>query len=582
MAEEMPNLLQVRERETFARWKAELDFAQKDDKYVAWLHRCQKIVQRYRDDRPNPQDTAKRRMNILWSNVQTLLPAIYGKMPKAIVERRFQDRDPAARLASTILERVCSFQMEVGYYNASIQKSVLDYLLPGMGQVWVRYEPQFEASEEAAENEQIEAEVEAEGPNRAAEDIAEEGDGSIYEKLAYERVCVDYVFYRDFMWGPARNWQEVPWVGRRSWLTHSEIAEKFYDDDLHKAKRITLDYTPDKLKDTTSEEDKSVSYFKKAEIWEIWNKADRTVYFIAPNTPDVVLKEEKNPVLKLENFWPCPEPLFTTLTNDSLIPVPDYVEYQDQAQEVDDLTNRIAKITDAVRANGVYNASYPAIQRLLQEGTDNKLIPVDDWAAFSEKGGMQGAMALVPMKEIMEVLLRLYEARAQVKTDLYEVTGISDIVRGQASGGGAKTATEQRIKGQFANLRLQDRQSAVANFCRSTLKIMAEIISEMFSPDSLLQMSGVQQMQQDAVQKAVAKVKPPQMPEMPPETPPEAQQMMQAQMQQQFQMMQQQAAQQAQAEQDAQFAKALEILRSDKLRGDRQDTLRRGREQFDG
>lgn len=568
MAEEMPNLQQVRERETFARWKAEIDFAQKDDKYVAWLHRCQKIVQRYRDERPNPQDTAKRRMNILWSNVQTLMPAIYGKMPKPIVERRFMDRDPAARLASTILERVCSFQMEVGYYNASVQKSVLDYLLPGMGQVWVRYEPQFEASEEAGENEQVEAEVGAEDPNRSAEDIAEEGDGSIYEKLAYERVCVDYVFYRDFLWGPARNWQEVPWVGRRSWLTHSEIAEKFYDDDLQKAKRVTLDYTPDKLKDTTSEEDKSVSYFKKAEIWEIWNKADRTVYFIAPNTPDVVLKEEKNPVLALENFWPCPEPLFTTLTNDSLIPVPDYVEYQDQAQEVDDLTNRIAKITDAVRANGVYNASYPAIQRLLQEGTDNKLIPVDDWAAFSEKGGMQGAMALVPMKEIMEVLLRLYEARAQVKTDLYEVTGISDIVRGQASGGGAKTATEQRIKGQFANLRLQDRQSAVANFCRSTLKIMAEIISEMFSPESLLQMSGVQQMQQDAVQKAVAKVKPPQMP---PDVPPEQQQQLQAQMQQQFQMIQQQAGQQAQAEQDAQFAKALEILRSDKLRGFRVD-----------
>lgn len=561
---------QERERETFARWKAEIDFAQKDPKYVDWLTRSEKIVKRYRDER-NEADMLRRKMNILWSNVQTLMPAVYGKMPKPIVERRFMDRDPAARLASTILERVCSFQMEVGYYNQSVSKSVLDYLLPGMGQTWLRYEPQFEASEEAYDNGRVESEVKAESPNQTAEDIQEEGDGVPYEKLAYERVCVDYVFYVDFLWGAARCWQEVPWVARRSWQTHTEIAEKFYGGDLAKAKLITLDYTPQRMRngDGTFAEG-SLSYFKKAEIWEIWNKADRTVYFIAPGTPGVVLKETQNPVLKLEGFWPCPEPLFTTLTNDSLIPVPDYVEYQDQAQEIDDLTNRISKITTAIRANGVYDASVPALQRLLLEGTDNKLIPVDSWAVFAEKGGMAGSVSLLPMKEIAEVLIRLYEARAQVKNDLDQVTGMSDIVRGQSSGG-AKTATEQRIKGQYAALRLQDRQDRVAEFCRSTLRIMAEIVSEMFSPASLMQMSGVDQMMADAVQKAVAKVKPPQMPPELQQAPPEAQQQAQAMLQQQFQQAQQQAAMQAQQAEQAKFDKALEILRSDKLRGFRVD-----------
>lgn len=569
MAEKLTDQ-QARDRETFARWRSEIDFAQKDPKYVDWLTRSEKIVKRYRDER-NEADALRRKMNILWSNVQTLMPAVYGKMPKPIVERRFMDRDPAARLASTILERVSSFQMEVGYYNQSVSKSVLDYLLPGMGQTWLRYEPQFEASEAAYDNGRVEAEVKAESPNQTAEDIQEEGDGVAYDKLAYERVCVDYVHYTDFLWGAARCWQEVPWVGRRSWLTHTEIAEKFYDGDLQKAKQITLDYTPQRMRNSDGTfAEGSMSFFKKAEIWELWNKADRTVYFIAPATPGVVLRETKDPVLKLEGFWPCPEPLFTTLTNDSLIPVPDYVEYQDQAQEIDDLTNRISKITTAIRANGVYDASVPALQRLLLEGTDNKLIPVDSWAAFAEKGGMAGSVDLLPMKEIAEVLLRLYEARAQVKNDLDQVTGMSDIVRGQSSGG-AKTATEQRIKGQYAALRLQDRQDRVAEFCRSTLRIMAEIISEMFSPDSLKQMSGVDQMMAEAVQKAVAKVKPPQMPPELQNAPPEAQQQAQASLQQQFQLMQQQAAMQAQQEEQAKFDKALEILRSDKLRGFRVD-----------
>jgi hypothetical protein len=479
-------------------------------------------------------------------------------------------------MASTILERTCSFQMEVGYFDQSISKAVDDYLLPGMGQVWVRYEPQFETEEEAYENADIQEQERVASTNSTADEVEENGDGEPYQRLAYERVCVDYVYYRDFLWGPARCWAEVPWVGRRSWLTRSEIAEKFFDDDLSKAQGISLDYTPDRMRNASGEEERSVGFVKKAEIWEIWNKPDRTVYFIAPSTPGVVLKKEVNPLLKLEDFWPCPPPLFATLTNDTLIPVPDYGEYQDQAIELDDLTNRISMITQAVRANGVYDSSYPALARLLQEGTDNKLLAVDQWAAFAEKGGMAGAVSLMPMKEIIEVLLRLYEARAQVKNDLYEITGISDIVRGQ-SAAGAKTATEQRIKGQYASLRLNERQKKVGEFCRSVLRIIAEIIAEQFTPDSLLQMSGVDQMMKDEVRKAVEKVPQPQPQKIPPEQlppgmPPEiAQQLAQQQAQQQYAAAQQQAAQGAMQKQQELFQRALEILRSDKLRGFRID-----------
>lgn len=548
------------------RWKSELDFAQKDKKYCDWLERSAKIIARYRDERKSATERAKRRMNILWSNVETLRPAVYAKMPKPVVERRFMDRDPAARLASTILERCLSVQMEVGYFHESTKQAVLDFLLPAMGQVWLRYEPQFEPSEIGAENKKIE------GEEQSAEDVQEEGDGTPYEKLSSERTCVDYVLYKDFLWGPARFWREVPWVGRRSWLTHSEIAEKFYAGDMAKAKLITLDYTPETAKDK-SDADQTASYFKKAEIWEIWNKADQTVYFIAPGTPDVVLKKEPKPVLKLEGFWPCPEPLFATQTNDTIVPVPDYIEYQDQAQELDDLTGRIAALTTALRANGVYDASVPALARLLADGQDNKLIPVDQWAAFAEKGGMKGAIDLVPIKEIADVLIGLYQARQQVKNDLYEVTGMADIVRGQSEGS-AKTATEQRIKGQFASMRLEDRRSNVARFCRDTLCIQAEIISEMFSDDSLMQMSGYMQIVQEDIRKAVEAVPPPQPPQMPegsPPPPPEQQQAMQAQMQQQHQMAQQQAAQQAQEKALGEFQAAVAILRSDKLRGFRVD-----------
>lgn len=551
---------QAKEFEVFQRWKAELEFAQKDKQYTKWLDRCKQITRRYRDERQNEYEDSARKLNILWSNTQTLKPALYGKQPKPIVERRFMDRDPVARVASTVLERVLSFQMEVGYYHASTDHGVLDYLLYGMGQSWLRYEPTIESEIEGYENEEVQAQ------EKTAEEIAEEGDGEPYETLAYEKVCDDYVYYQDFLWSPARCWNEVRWAARRSFLEKAQIEERFGKE---KADKITLDYVPDRMQGETYDE-KTVGYFKKATVWEIWNKPDRKVYFVAPGTAGMVLEVRDDP-LHLEGFWPCPEPLFATQTNDTIVPVPDYAEYQDQAKELDDLTNRIARVTTAVKVAGVYNSEYDALARLLQEGVDNKLVPVDSWAAFAEKGGVPGAISLVPLKDIIETLLRLYEARAQVKSDLYEITGISDIVRGYSGAGGAKTATEQRIKGQFASLRLEDRRAAVARFCRDKLCIMGEMVSEIFSDDSLFQMSGYAEIVRDKVRQAVERVPKPQPPQLPPETPPEQAQAMQAQAQQQFQIAQQQASQQAQQQAMQEFQGALEILRSDKLRGFRID-----------
>lgn len=546
------------------RWKSELDYALKDKEYKAWVERSEKIVKRYRDQRPDTV-TSKRRLNILWSNVQTLKPAVLAKPPKALAERRFLDRDPVGRLASMIMERCLNNQIEQGNLFESAQQGVDDHLLVGMGVIWPRYEPQFE--QEAAANSNVKA--------KSADDVEEEGDGSSYEKVASERVCVDYVFWKDLCWGPARFWNERPWVARRCWKTHSEIAQEYYKGDMAKAKKITLDYSPNK--DATDEQ--TVGYFKKAEIWQFWNFADHTVYDIPPGTPDIVLRKEKDPVLKLEGFIPMAKPAFATQTNETIVPVPDYVQYQDQAQELDDLTNRIAALTTALRVSGVYDASFPALARLLQDGEDNKLIPVDQWAMFAEKGGIPGAVSFVPLKEMADTLIGLYSARQQVKSDLYEVTGMSDIIRGQ--GEQQETATAQRIKGQFASMRLEDRRGVINAWLLATIKIMGEIIVEMFSEDTLLKMSGMDLKIADDVRKAVEKIPPPPEPE-PPQpqegmAPPDPQQVQmameqaKAQGQAVFQQMQQQVAAQTQAHGMKEFQEAVALLKSDKLRGFRID-----------
>ena len=133
-------------------------------------------------------------------------------------------------------------------------------------------------------------------------------------------------------------------------------------------------------------------------------------------------------------------------------PAPDYVQYQDQAMELDQLTGRIGNLVKALRVAGVYDASAPALQRLLSEDTENVLIPVEQWAVFGEKGGLKGVMDFLPIKEIGETLIGLYEARDRTKQELYEVTGISDIIRGATNPN--ETLGAQELKGKYAGLRM--------------------------------------------------------------------------------------------------------------------------------
>jgi hypothetical protein len=170
------------------------------------------------------------------------------------------------------------------------------------------------------------------------------------------------------------------------------------------------------------------------------------------------------------------------------------VLYQDQANELDILTDRIDGLVKALRVRGVYDASQPALQRLLTEGDNNTLIPVDKWMAFSEKGGLKGAIDLLPIDTLAAVLIQCYQAQSQIKGQIYEITGISDIIRGQTAA--SETATAQQIKGQYAGLRLRAMQDGVAMFASELLRMKAQIICTKFQSQTILEYAGAAQMSQ--------------------------------------------------------------------------------------
>ena len=163
----------------------------------------------------------------------------------------------------------------------------------------------------------------------------------------------------------------------------------------------------------------------------MWDIAARKVHWLAQGYDKVV--DSRPDPLKLRDFFPTPRPLYATLTDSSLVPVPDYEEYGPQADQLNELTERIRNVTRAIRVAGVYNSQFSEIANLLNDTGENQLVAITDWMEFAEKQGLKGSIDFLPILDMVQTLESLLNARGQVKSDLYEITGISDVIRGASS-----------------------------------------------------------------------------------------------------------------------------------------------------
>jgi hypothetical protein len=225
-------------------------------------------------------------------------------------------------------------------------------------------------------------------------------------------------------------------------------------------------------------------------IYEIWDKEQGKVFWVSKSMGEIL--DEKDDPLQLEGFFPCPKPMYATLTTDSLEPIPDFVLYQDQAKQLDTLADRIDGFINALKVRGVYDASEPSLARLFSEGENNTLIPVKNWAAFAEKQGMKGAIDLVDITPIAQALTMCYQAMEQVKSQIYEIMGIADIQRGQTDPN--ETLGAQIIKSNNAAGRLKTMQHSVVDFATELLSIKAQIICKHFTDDTIVKISGAMQL----------------------------------------------------------------------------------------
>jgi len=451
----------------------------------AWHERSERIVMRYTDE----QSRQGAGFNVLWPNTEILRAAVYGNRPRPDVRRRGNKTDPMGRTAAQVIEKSIEFMWDSQSEAADGQVDAMltDHMLAGAGILRVRYTPQFVRRRDPLMEQPGEKGATALYFSTMLDEVDEadvqhDEQGDAYQELTelmFERADIEHVYYRDFLWSPCRAWRDARWCAFRHEFTADELREAF---GQAKADRCNLT-----TKGTNEMAEAIPRFFKTAEVWEIWDKEDRKVLFVSNGHAEGPLAEYDDEY-GLRDFLPTVGPFASVPRTDSTMPIPEFTLYQDQAAELDDLTARIQGLMDHIKVAGFYDASVDGIQDVLKGG--NRLIPIDNWQALVERGGIDGAVSWVPIAQAVTALQVLYQQRQVVLDTIYQIIGLSDIARGSSDP--RETATAQQIKGQFGSLRLRPRQQGLQAYLRDTMRLQAELIAEKFEPTTLMQMTGMQ------------------------------------------------------------------------------------------
>jgi hypothetical protein len=420
-----------------------------EDAFETWNDYCDRYDRKYANLERLSQNERDREFQMFWANCEVLKPSIYAKPPIPVVVPKFKDRRPVYQQASEVMERCCNVAFDLARVNDLMLLVRDDLSMNSRGVAWCRYE-------------------------------SGKGD-SDYD---HEKVCIDFKGRRDFLHSISRNWREVTWVAAASYLTRSEARKRFkeYSGDCYQEAEYKVDKESKEIGGADNRE--------RAKFWEIWDKGSRRVVWVAEGCEDIL--DEDDAHLDLQNFFPCPKPCYGTVQRGSLIPVPDVLQYEDQLNEINMLTGRIHALSDALQVKGFYPAgggeAADAIQTALKLNSPNEvMVPISNWAAF---GQSKDIILWMPIDQIAQTILHLVTLRKQIIEDIYQIMGLSDIMRGATDPN--ETLGAQQLKTQYGSTRIRDKQQEMVRFAKDLVEITSEIITEKFKDVTIIEMSQTQ------------------------------------------------------------------------------------------
>lgn len=493
-------------RDLGAKWMDRIRAAEKREEN--WLKDAEAAEAAYTSDR-NSNYGSVPEFNILHSNVETIVPSVYNSTPVPDIREKWPAPQPVApqpppgmmppppmpqgmppgmggmrpgmpgmapqmprppmampapppdttnKDVAELLERAITVQIDDNALDTEMEAAAQDGFLAGRGLVRVKLDADVETFTEIRQSI---------GPDGMV--VEEEFEG---QTVSNERVRYEAVPWRDYREGPAKRFDAVPWVAFRHIVADDEIKGRF---DVAMIDAQSLDDEP---QDGEQPAERTV--------WEIWCKTKREVLFVR-ESDGVILQRSDDP-LGLKGFFPIPEPIQPIKVTGKRVPFSPYEVYRKQAEELDSVTKRIKAITSGLKVRGGVAGDMENIKAVAEAG-DNELVAIENVEGLAVTGGLDKAIIWWPVDKAIQVLRELYIARDQIKQLIYEITGISDIIRGASNAN--ETATAQQIKTQWGSVRIKKMQRLVERHVRDLFVLTSEVIANNFTIQTLKEVTGM-------------------------------------------------------------------------------------------
>lgn len=427
-----------------AKWVEKLKAAEKREE--DWIKSAEEAEAIYLCDAEAAQGTSVTipRFNILHSNVETIIPAIYNSTPNPDVRPRHNrkiqmpegQQDPV-KWFSDALERAIATQIDDDKLTNEIEALAQDVEVAGRGVTRIRFN--FDDGQ----------------------------DGQpINERVEFENVS-----WRNYREGAATRWSGVPFTAYAYEISTEEM-ERLCDDDIMEQYE----------EEVTSPEEEELDY----KLWEIWCRETRKVYFLIEEKNKIIAI--KDDPLGLDGFFPQPAPVQPITGTGRRTPRCPYAVYKELAAELDTASKRINKIMEGLKVRGVVAGNAEIFERLSEAG-DNQLVADSNLEGMLATGKLADRISWWPVETAIAVLAKLHEQRELTKQAIYEITGISDIVRGASDP--RETAAAQKVKAQWGGQRVRRKQRMIQSHVRDLFVLTAEVISKLFTPRGFLMAAGV-------------------------------------------------------------------------------------------
>ena len=488
-------------------------------------------------------------LNLLWVVVESQLAHIYSQKPKPMLRRRSGRPNPAEDFAAKMLEKCLTVALddEENDPHRVFKRVTKDMAVGGWGWAEVCYEPEMELMRDpipvVLEDEEwrdpagavvpaamvtIDEENPEDGtyqPDPPGTEDDGEGEEELPDALP-ERTFLRYVGPHRTLCHNAEVWEEVEWVATCETPTRRELEERW---DPETIVRVRFHDEPEEGATPTASEgpddatDMEPQPWDRAKLWRVFDRVNRNIVWIDDRSfermrrgrsedsaftqgvedpqPGNMIVEIEDDELGLTGFFPFPEPLGTVMTSRSVIPTPEFMQFEAVFMMIQETVIQYFFLIRAIMVKGLVAGgkkklvedmlnSAPWVQVFAATDAGPQAVNIDQWLHW------------FPVENVVNAANNIQNIIGALERLMYEIAGSPDTMRGVAHHRASPTV--ERQKATIGSGRLAMKKDMVEQFARSVLRMMTEVMSNHFELSTLEEMSGMVSRPRDAIKKDLA------------------------------------------------------------------------------